>query len=303
MWLGAHIGIAGGLADVPSLAHRIGCESIQIFSKSPQMWQGPPIPVDAAAAFVTAVKREKIRATAIHHGYLANLASPKLPMLERSRTAFLDELERARLLGVDALIFHPGAHLGSGIDTGISTLVESLNWAIDRTPENPVRILLENAAGQGTTIGSTLHELRRALDGVVRHERVGVAIDTCHLFAAGTDLRTPELYAEWMETLDRELGRREVQAFHLNDAKAPLGSHLDRHENIGKGEIGTAGFRGLMNDRRWANVPGYLETPLDENGYDRYAADLTTLRGLLGAGGSTARRRTAAANRREPRGR
>lgn len=303
MWLGAHLGIAGGLAEVPSIARRIGCESIQIFSKSPQMWQGPPLPVDAAAAFVASVRREGIQATAVHHGYLANLASPKQPMRERSRTAFVDELERARLLGVDALIFHPGAHLGSGVEEGIAHLIESLNWAIDRTPENPVRVLLENAAGQGTTLGSTLSELRRALDGVERRERVGVAIDTCHLFAAGTDLRTPEGYAEWMETLERELGRSEVRAFHLNDAKAPLGSHLDRHENIGHGQIGTAGFVALVNDPRWARVPGYLETPLDENEYARYAADLATLRGLVRTAPPPARRGSPAGRRRSTRGR
>ncbi|HYK93057.1 MAG TPA: deoxyribonuclease IV [Thermoplasmata archaeon] len=280
MWLGAHIGIAAGLAEAPATGRRIGCDAIQIFSKSPQMWKGPPIPPEAAAGFAEAVRREGLRATAVHHGYLINLASPKKPMLAMSRRTFVDELERAERLGVDALIFHPGAHLGSGVDEGLRTLVASLNEAFEKTAGFKVRALLENAAGQGTAMCSNLAELRRALDGVESKDRVGVAIDTCHLFAAGVDFRTPSLYGEWMDRLDAELGRREVRAFHLNDAKAPLGSHLDRHENIGKGEIGSAGFQQIVSDPRWDAIPGYLETPLDDNDYARYIADLSVLRGL-----------------------
>ncbi len=293
MLLGAHIGIADGLAQAVREARGIGCDSMQIFSKSPQMWSGPAIPADKAAEFRAAVPAERIRATAVHHGYLANLASPKPDMLARSRSAFLDELQRAELLGVDGLIFHPGAHLGSGVEAGLATIAESLSQALVAVPEGRVVLLLENAAGQGTTLGTTFEELRWVLDAVGRPERVGVALDTCHLFAAGNDFRSDEGYRAVMERVERVLGRGTVRAFHLNDAKAELGSHLDRHENIGKGQIGLDGFRHLVRDPRWAGTPGYLETPIDENGYARYAEDLRTLRSLeetAPAAGRTGRR-------------
>lgn len=280
MWLGAHIGISTGLAEAPVIGRSLGCDAIQIFSKSPQMWKGVPIPDEAAEGFRAAVEREGLHATAVHHGYLVNLASPKRPMLSRSRTTFVDELQRAEKLGVNALIFHPGAHLGSGVDRGLATIIESLNWSIEKTPGLHVRALLENAAGQGTTVGGRFTELRRVLDGVSDRSRVGVALDTCHLFAAGIDFRSEETYGRLMDSIDAELGRTEVRAFHLNDAKADLNSHLDRHENIGKGKIGLDGFRQLVNDARWTGVPGYLETPIDENGYTRYVEDLRALRAL-----------------------
>lgn len=294
MILGAHIGIAQGLAESAHQARRIGCDSLQIFSKSPQMWAGPALVPDAAAAFRAAVAAEGIRSTAVHHGYLANLGSPKPETLARSRTALLDEIRRAELLGANGLIFHPGAHLGSGVDAGVRTIVESLRGAIAEVPEGKVRLLLENAAGQGTALGSTFEELASALDGVGAPDRVGVALDTCHLFASGLDFRTPEGYGAMIDRLESVVGCRRVYAFHLNDAKAPVGSHLDRHENIGRGEIGLEGFRHLVNDRRWATVPGYLETPLDDRGYDQYAEDLGTLRSLEGSAKKSRPRRPAA---------
>ena len=281
MYLGAHIGIADGLAKAVRAGRLIGCESIQIFAKSPQMWAGPPIPPEAAEEFRAAVRAEGIRATAVHHGYLANLASPKRPMLERSRRAFVDEMQRAELLGVDGLIFHPGAHLGSGVEAGLEKIAESLRWALEKVPEGKVRLLLENAAGQGTTLCSSFEELARVIHGVDADERLGVTIDTCHLFACGIDFRGEVAYGALIDQIERTIGTSTVRAFHFNDAKAPLGSHLDRHENIGKGEIGLEGFRHFVNDPRWASTPAYLETPLDVHGYARYAEDLRTLRGLI----------------------
>ena len=288
MWLGAHLGIADGLPNAAHEARRIGCESLQIFSKSPQMWSGPPIAPAAAEEFRAAVGAEGLRATAVHHGYLANLGSPKAFVLRRSRTAFLDEVRRADLLGVDGLIFHPGAHLKSGADAGLRTIAESLRHVLEELPESRVRLLLENAAGQGTTLGSTFEELASVLHQVDRPDRLGVTLDTCHLFAAGCDFRDDRGYGELVDRVDSVLGLPTVRAFHLNDAKADLGSHLDRHENIGKGQIGLDGFRHLVNDPRWAETPGYLETPLDEHDYARYAADLRTLRSLIGSGAAGA---------------
>jgi deoxyribonuclease-4 len=287
MWLGAHLGISGGLAEAVREGRKIGCESLQIFSKSPQMWSGPPIAPDAAEAFRVAVRTEGLRATAVHHGYLANLGSPKAFGRKRSRAAFVDEVRRADLLGVDALIFHPGAHLGSGVEAGLRTIAESLTAVLEEVPESRVRLLLENAAGQGTTLGSKFEELASVLAQADRPDRLGVTLDTCHLFAAGFDFRDETRYGELMDRVERVLGRGTVRAFHLNDAKAALGSHLDRHENIGKGEIGLEGFRPLVTDRRWAETPGYLETPLDDRGYALYAADLSTLRSLAGPSSAT----------------
>ncbi len=290
MYLGAHLGIASGLDVAASEAERIGCESLQIFAKSPQMWKGPPISQEAAARFRTAVVAHHLRATAVHHGYLLNLAHPDAGRRAQSERAFRDELGRAELLGVDALIFHPGAHLGSGSVAGVARIAEALNAAIAATPAYHVRALLENSAGQGTTMGSTFEELAEVLDRVSNAERVGVTLDTCHLFAAGFDFRTPEGYGEMIDHVRRTIGLGRVRAFHLNDAKSDLGSHLDRHENIGAGKIGSEGFRSLVNDPRWARVPGFLETPLDDDDYASYVRDLTTLRSLLEARRPTGRR-------------
>ncbi|MGA9839910.1 MAG: deoxyribonuclease IV [Thermoplasmata archaeon] len=303
MILGAHIGIAGGLAEAPRELRRIGGDALQIFSKSPQMWSGPPIAPAAAQGFRAAVGAEGVRATAVHHGYLINLGSPKTANLERSRTVFVDEIQRAELLGVDGLIFHPGAHLGSGVEAGLRTIGESLRGAIAAVPDGHVRLLLENAAGQGTALCSSFEELATILSTVDAPERLGVTLDTCHLFAAGFDFRTDEGYGALRDRIDATIGRSSVRAFHLNDAKAELGSHLDRHENIGKGQIGLEGFRRLVPDPRWAETPGYLETPLDGNdGYARYAEDLATLRSLVPRGAAAkpkaaSRRRADAAPR------
>jgi deoxyribonuclease IV len=292
MWIGAHIGIADGLPEAVRAGRAIGCEAIQIFSKSPQMWAGPPVAPEAAEAFRAAVRTEGLKATAVHHGYLANLASPKKATLTRSRRAFVDELRRAELLGVDGLVVHPGAHLGSGVDAGLRTIADSLTKAFAAVPEGRVRVLLENAAGQGTALCSTFVELRRVLEAVGVPERLGVCLDTCHLFASGIDLRTEAAYGAFVDRLRSDLGGEVVRAFHLNDAKADLGSHLDRHENLGRGKIGADGFGFLVRDPQWKEVPGYLETPLDDHGYDRYAEDLGVLRALRDA---PARRRDAAA--------
>jgi deoxyribonuclease IV len=291
MWLGAHIGIAEGLPEAVRQGKAIGCEAIQIFSKSPQMWEGPPVAPEAAASFRAAVQDEGLHATAVHHGYLINLGTPKAFLLRRSRKAFLDEIRRAELLGVDGLVFHPGAHLGSGPGAGLRTIAESVRKALEAVPDGRVRLLLENAAGQGTALCSTLEELRDVLALIDAPDRVGVTLDACHLFAAGYDFRTPETYGGLVDRIEATIGGPSVRAFHLNDAKAPLGSHLDRHENIGRGQIGREGFAHLVGDGRWATVPGYLETPLDDHGYDRYAEDLTLLRSLAPATPSPVARR------------
>jgi deoxyribonuclease IV len=293
MWLGAHIGIAEGLPEAVATGREIGCEAIQIFSKSPQMWGSAPIDPAVAKSFHEAVLKEGLRSTAVHQSYLPNLASPKKALLTRSRKTFVDELRRAEQLAVPALIFHPGAHIGEGAEAGLKRIVESIDWAVGETPDISCRALLENAAGQGSTLGSTFEELAWVLDHVSDRKRVGVTIDTCHLFASGVDFRTEEQYSAMIAHLDATIGLKDVLAFHLNDSKGPLGSKVDRHENIGKGELGLEGFRRIVNDPRWDSTPGYLETPLGEDGYEVYQQDLRTLRSLL-----TGRPETAPRSRR-----
>ncbi|MFZ1023934.1 MAG: deoxyribonuclease IV [Thermoplasmata archaeon] len=280
MILGAHIGIAEGLAAAPETAREIGCGTLQIFSKSPQMWKGPPIAPEAAAAFRQAVTTAGLRWPAVHQSYLPNLASPKPPTLTQSRAAFLDELGRAESVGAAYLIFHPGAHLGSGPEAGIRTLAESLNVTFNQSRGYHVRALVECMAGQGTTLASSFEEIAQILAQVNARDRVGVALDTCHLFAAGYDFRTALGYRTMMESLEATVGSKNIFAFHLNDAKGDLGSHLDRHENIGVGSIGREGFHSFLVDPTWKETPGYLETPLGEDGYGQYARDLVTLRSI-----------------------
>ena len=281
MWLGAHIATAEGLAEAPRTGRSIGCDAIQIFSKSPHSWKGPPLLPERAEEFRAAAKESRLHAVAVHHNYLTNLGSPKDPMYHQSKEAFLDDLRRCDLLGADHLIFHTGAHLGSGAAASLRRVVDALNWATAELPDSTTHILLENAAGQGTTLGSNFEELAQVLDGVEAKSRVGIAIDTCHLFASGQDFRTAETYAAVKDRIKRTVGLRKVQAFHLNDSKADLGMHLDRHENIGRGKLGIEGFRPWLNDPTWAKVPGYLETPWTDDDYSAYVTDLRTLRALI----------------------
>lgn len=297
MHLGAHVGVAGGMGKAPALGRSIGCDAIQIFAKSPQMWKGPPISDEAAEAFRAGVKSERIAGTAVHHGYLLNLANPKPELRKVSQAAFLDELGRAEKLGVDGLIFHPGAHLQSGVPAGLTALVDALDAAFEATEGYRVRALLENAAGQGTTLCVGFEELAEVLRRLRHPERAGVALDTCHLFAAGHDFRTEEGYDRLIDGIEASFGVDAVRAFHLNDAKMPLGSRRDRHENIGQGEIGAEGFGPLIRDRRWNDRPGYLETPMGDDEYGAYVRDLATLRKLLdapAAGGAVPARRKRA---------
>jgi deoxyribonuclease-4 len=281
MFLGAHIGTSDGLAEAARTGRSIGCEAIQIFTKSPHSWKGPPVRPEAAEEFRAERANLGLQAVSVHHNYLTNLASPKNPLYFGSRTSLIEELARAEMVGADHVIFHPGAHCGSGVEAGRTRIIEALNAIFAETATKKVRLLLENAAGQGTALGSTFEELALLLDGVGDRSRVGVAIDTCHLFAAGNDFRTEEGYGSVKDAIGATIGARAVFAFHLNDSKSACGKHVDRHENIGRGEIGVDGFAHWLNDRTWAKVPGYLETPLRDDDYAAYVEDLRTLRSLL----------------------
>ena len=279
MHLGAHMSIAGGVALAPERGEADGCEAIQIFSRSPRMLRNTkPLAVEETAAFRENLAVHRIARVIIHANYLINLASPKKSMLRVSREAFVDELNRAQQLGVRDVIFHPGAHMGKGEPAGLRAIAASLDWCLEHAEAPDVFAVLENTAGAGTVLGYRFEQIGDIMRASSHPERLGLCVDTCHTFAAGYDFRSREGYDDLMKTVDAAVGLGRLRAFHLNDSKGELGSRQDRHENIGKGKIGVEGFRPLVNDARFRELPGCLEYPGDDAGYRR---NLKTLRSLI----------------------
>jgi deoxyribonuclease-4 len=271
--LGAHMSIAGGLHLALERGHELGCFAVQIFVKNQRQWAAPPLGADEVRAFRAARRATGIPWVFAHASYLINLASPDGAAWARAVDVFTDELERAEALGLACVAIHPGSHLGTGVEAGLVRVAAAVGETLRRTRGYRVRIALENTAGGGGTLGRTFGELGALLDRTGRARRVGVCLDTCHLFAAGYDVRTPEGYRAAMAECAEAVGLDRVLAFHLNDAKAPLGSGLDRHENIGRGRLGLRPFGLLLNDRRFRAVPKVLETPKEP----APAADLRNL--------------------------
>lgn len=278
--------IAGGVDKAPARAQDAGCEALQIFVKNNNRWEGPPITAAQAKQFRAELDRVGIPISAVfaHTCYLINLASPKEDVHAKSLVALEDELRRCDQLGVPGLVMHPGAHLGTGREVGIERIAQSVRQIYPRSPQINTRLLFEGTVGAGTNLGGTFEDLGDILAAVDLPDHTGVCLDTCHVFAAGYDMRTPETYAETMDTFDRLVGFKYLKAFHLNDSKHPLGSRKDRHEHIGKGHLGLEPFRHLLNDPRMVAVPMSLETDKSEDlAEDR--ENLATLRGLIGAAG------------------
>jgi deoxyribonuclease-4 len=221
----------------------------------------------------------RIKVALAHDSYLINLGSPVAETLRKSLEAFADEMERCELLGIPYLVFHPGSHLGVGEAAGLQRVAASINRVLHQKKGAATQVLLETTAGQGTSLGYRFEQLAAILAEIEVEDRVGVCVDTCHLFAAGYDFRTRAAYDVTFHQLDQVIGLKRVKAFHLNDSKKTLGSRVDRHENIGKGELGLDPFRFLLNDPRFACLPMVLETP---GGNDAYRRDLKTLKGLVG---------------------
>jgi deoxyribonuclease IV len=279
MLLGAHVSIAGGFAEAPRAGKYIGCEAIQIFSRSPRMLRRTkPIPPEEVQAFWDGMKKAGIRGVATHGNYLINLCATNARMLKVARTEFVEEIERAGTLGIPYVIFHPGAHMKKGEAWGLRRITESLDWALGKADATNVSPLLENTAGAGTTLGYTWEQLREIIEGARFGDRLGVCVDTCHTLAAGHDFLSPERYEALVRQIDAVLGLRRVKAFHLNDSKGGLGSRLDRHAHIGKGAIGKDPFRWIVNDPRLAGVLGILETPGDDRAFKRNLKLLKSLR-------------------------
>ena len=277
---GSHMSASGGVDKAIARGEAIPVESLQLFSKNERQWIAWPLDPDVVQRFHDEVVRTGITKLVVHDSYLINLASPKPDMLEKSIPAFTDELQRCDLLGIPYLVTHPGAHTGSGVDAGIARFAQSLNEIFEAMPESKTLTLLETTAGQGTTLGRTFEEIAAIIDLVEDKARVGVCMDTCHIFAAGYDYRTPELYAATMAQFDSTVGLDRLKVLHLNDSKNPLGSNKDRHDHIGAGEIGLEGFRQFVNDPRLNELPGILETEKDDAG-ENDRRNIATLRSLV----------------------
>ena len=282
--LGAHMSIAGGLPLALARGRALGCGAVQIFLKNQRQWAAPPLTDETVRAFRLARRQTAIRHVFAHASYLVNLASPVPAMWRQAVDVLTDELERAEALGLACVVVHPGSHMGAGRAAGLAAVGRALDEATRRTAGYGVRVALENTAGAGHAIGRTLGELGVLLDRAAHSERVGACIDTCHLFAAGYDIRQPSGWTAMLAECEAAIGLRRVLAFHLNDARADLGSGLDRHEHIGDGRLGPAPFRLLLRDRRLAGIPKVLETPKDpEPAADRRnLARLRRLRRLTG---------------------
>jgi deoxyribonuclease-4 len=264
--LGAHMSIAGGVSQALDRAGSIGSNAVQLFTKNNRQWQGPPLDAADLARWGTQRPALQIEEAVSHASYLINLASPQDAIWEKSVAAHQDELARACAYAIPFVVLHPGAHTGSGPEAGSTRIAAALDRIHAATPEcGQTLTLLELMAGQGSTLGSSPAELRRILDQVDAPGRIGVCVDTCHVFAAGYDLRTPDGYERLLAELDREVGLARVKCWHLNDSKGGLGSRVDRHTHLGEGQIGLEGFARIVNDRRWAGVPMLLETPKEDD--------------------------------------
>lgn len=292
--LGAHMSIAGGIHLAVSRGEEVGCTAIQIFTKNATQWAGRPLTDSEKRSFKAECSRTGIMAVA-HDSYLINLASPDASLRLKSVDAFVEEMERAEELDLPFLIMHPGAHKGLGEDEGIDRVVESLNTILKRTSGFRVRILVENTAGQGTSLGHSVQHLKRLVNEPSEPERLGVCIDSCHAFAAGHDIRERPGYDGFFELLDTAIGLDRLGALHLNDCKKGLGSRVDRHEHIGRGKIGLEFFRLVMNDAGFASIPKLLETPKELDGRDMDPVNLGILKGLVHGVQSTAEESDAAA--------
>ena len=261
MWLGAHVSTAGGLANAPVNGRSIGANAIQIFTRNQRQWRARRVTQDEAEPFRLALKASGIEVVVSHASYLLNLASPERSVLARSRRALVEELRRCAVLGVPAVVLHPGAHMGAGVKAGIARVAESLDAVLDATAALAVALLVEGTAGQGTSVGCTFEQLAEILGGARHERRLGVCLDTCHLFAAGHDLATLAGHEATWKAFGRTVGFARLGALHLNDSRKGLGSRLDRHAPIGRGVLGRGAFRRIVRDRRLRRVPMILETP------------------------------------------
>jgi len=300
--LGAHMSVAGGLPRAVERAIVHGCASLQIFAKNASQWKGRALPRDEIREFRARVKASGIWPVVSHASYLINLATTDPALRQQSLDAMGDELDRAEALGLLGVVLHPGCYTAGNEADGLELIAVGLLQLLRERRHGKTMVLLEQTAGQGTALGATFEQLASIIAKMNDHRRVGVCLDTCHLLAAGYDLRSPDGYASTFTQFERLIGLPRLKAFHMNDSKRPLGSRVDRHEHIGKGFVGLDAFRRIVNDKRFRDLPMMLETPKTEgrsptliqiDPLDR--RNLDALRRLVSASSTTSRDRSPVA--------
>ncbi len=277
--LGVHVSIAGGLCKAFERGESLGCEAIQIFLKNQRQWKAPLLSPALTDRFMDRWRRSPISRVVAHSSYLINLAAPEDDQYRRSLKALEDELVRCEELGIEDLVLHPGSHKESGEEQGLERIVRGLGDVLEATLGMRVRILLETMAGQGSFLGYSLDHFTAIFEGLQWDSRLGMCLDTCHLFGAGYDLRSYRAYNSFLRSLDRKVGLDRVWCWHCNDSKEPLGSRKDRHAHLGEGEIGLELFGHIVNDPFWEDIPCILETPKDHPGDEANMALLRKSRG------------------------
>jgi deoxyribonuclease-4 len=278
---GAHMSIAGGFHQAALDARCQGCDTLQVFTKAPSQWYGRELTAEEVRLFRRTVREAKLRFPVAHDSYLINLASPDEALYRRSVEAFIAELQRAEQLGLRYLVTHPGAALDGGEDAGLRRVAAALDEVHGRCPDLRVQVLLETTAGQGTTLGHRFEHLARILSLIAAPQRVGVCLDTCHVFAAGYALSPLREYRATMRAFAQTIGLKKLRVFHVNDSVREQGSRVDRHAHIGRGMIGVEPFRLLVNDRRFRSRPMILETPKEDGDvHDMDTVNLSLLRSL-----------------------
>lgn len=280
--LGAHFSIAGGLHKAFLIAQQYRCTALQIFTKNSTTWKERIVTDKEIDLFRKARREVGIKAIASHASYLINPASPEGRKHHLSKEALIHELNRSASLDIPYVVLHPGAHMGTGEKSACAKIAETINEIFSRVPPSRTKLLLETTAGQGSNVGYTFEQLALMIGDIKDKDRVGICFDTCHAFAAGYDIRTPETYEKTMKSLDKIIGLTNLYLIHLNDSKMGLGSRKDRHEHIGKGMIGLAAFAQIMNDKRLEHIPKILETPKGNGKTDYDAINLRVLRDMIG---------------------
>lgn len=287
MRLGAHISVAGGLHHAYGRAAETGCETMMIFTKSNRQWKAKPLTEEDIRLFQEAAKEHPdIYPVSVHASYLINIASSNPDLWQRSYEALKIEVERAEAIQAAHLVFHPGAYVDADEERGLANIARALERLLEETEGYNVVICLETMAGQGTTLGHRFEHLGHLRQELQEHERLGVCFDTCHVFCAGYDIRTPDTYEATMRAFDEAIGLDEIKCFHFNDSMNAFETRKDRHAHIGEGEIGLDGFANFINDPRWKGYPAYIETPKTEtddegNEIDMDLVNLKALRDLI----------------------
>ncbi len=279
MLLGAHVSISGGVFNAPYNGQEATCDVVQIFTKSSNQWRAKPLTDEDVEQFRMAQKETGVKVACAHDSYLINLASPDEALFAKSCEAFFEEMKRCDLLGIENIVMHPGSHVGSGEEVGLRKIAESFNRMFDSDHDGRVTICLETTAGQGTNLGYRFEQLARIMDLVDNKERLGICLDTCHIFAAGYPIQTEKEYRATIRELDTVIGLNRLRIIHFNDSKREFGSRVDRHEHIGQGHIGKQPFGFFLNDRRLAKIPKILETPKESAEED--IKNLKILRSLI----------------------